>query len=215
MAVSQLPVAESCARCGRVTATWRMSSCRRTTGTIRSCGRANRPTWFAASWPAPSRRSHERGNSKEIALRANCWAAAITPSSARSSSRTKVLDWAAAKASCWRGWRQQGSGKPRVEISGAKGRGRLRRRLGAPERHRRRLADYPGRAFDYVILSQTLQETRHPRQVLREMVGGTSRHRGLSEFRTLRVRLAMLSAGARAHQTVSLRVVRLAQHPLF
>src|SRR5690242_10826695 len=27
------------------------------------------------------------------------------------------------------------------------------------------LADYPDGAFDYVILSQTLQETRHPREV--------------------------------------------------
>ncbi len=32
------------------------------------------------------------------------------------------------------------------------------------------LADYPDAAFDYVILSQTLQETRHPLQVLREML---------------------------------------------
>ena len=32
------------------------------------------------------------------------------------------------------------------------------------------LADYPDQAFDYVILSQTLQETRHPRTVLREML---------------------------------------------
>src|SRR5262249_1089167 len=30
------------------------------------------------------------------------------------------------------------------------------------------LADYPDNAFDYVILSQTLQETRHPRKVLTE-----------------------------------------------
>ena len=32
------------------------------------------------------------------------------------------------------------------------------------------LADYPDDAFDYVILSQTLQEARKPRQVLREMM---------------------------------------------
>lgn len=32
------------------------------------------------------------------------------------------------------------------------------------------LADYPDQAFDYVILSQTLQEVRHPLQVLREML---------------------------------------------
>jgi len=32
------------------------------------------------------------------------------------------------------------------------------------------LADYPDYAFDYVILSQTLQETRNPLKVLREML---------------------------------------------
>ena len=32
------------------------------------------------------------------------------------------------------------------------------------------LEDYPDRAFDYVILSQTLQETRHPLNVLRGML---------------------------------------------
>jgi methionine biosynthesis protein MetW len=31
------------------------------------------------------------------------------------------------------------------------------------------LADYPDQAFDYIILSQTLQEARRPLQVLREM----------------------------------------------
>jgi methionine biosynthesis protein MetW len=32
------------------------------------------------------------------------------------------------------------------------------------------LLDYPDNAFDYVILSQTLQEVRHPLKVLREML---------------------------------------------
>lgn len=32
------------------------------------------------------------------------------------------------------------------------------------------LEDYPDKAFDYVILSQTLQETRHPLKVLRSML---------------------------------------------
>jgi methionine biosynthesis protein MetW len=32
------------------------------------------------------------------------------------------------------------------------------------------LADYPDKAFDYVILSQTLQETRSPLKVMREML---------------------------------------------
>ncbi|HUI57030.1 MAG TPA: methionine biosynthesis protein MetW [Bryobacteraceae bacterium] len=58
------------------------------------------------------------------------------------------------------------------------------------------LADYPDRAFDYVILSQTLQETHHPRDVLREMlrVG----RRGIVAFPNFghwRVRLSMLTSG--------------------
>ena len=58
------------------------------------------------------------------------------------------------------------------------------------------LADYPDHAFDYVILSQTLQETRHPRQVLREMlrVG----QRGIVAFPNFghwRVRVSMLTSG--------------------
>src|SRR5215470_13118859 len=58
------------------------------------------------------------------------------------------------------------------------------------------LADYPDRAFDYVILSQTLQETHRPRQVLHEMlrVG----RRGIVAFPNFghwRVRLSMLFSG--------------------
>jgi methionine biosynthesis protein MetW len=58
------------------------------------------------------------------------------------------------------------------------------------------LADYPDGAFDYVILSQTLQETRHPRQVLREIlrVG----RRGIVAFPNFghwRVRVSMLTSG--------------------
>lgn len=58
------------------------------------------------------------------------------------------------------------------------------------------LADYPDQAFDYVILSQTLQEMRHPLQVLREMlrVG----RRGIVAFPNFghwRVRFSMLTSG--------------------
>ena len=58
------------------------------------------------------------------------------------------------------------------------------------------LADYPDHAFDYVILSQTLQETRRPRHVLREMlrVG----RRGIVAFPNFghwNVRLSMLLSG--------------------
>lgn len=58
------------------------------------------------------------------------------------------------------------------------------------------LTDYPDHAFDYVILSQTLQESRRPRRLLREMlrVG----RRGIVAFPNFghwRVRLSMLASG--------------------
>jgi len=58
------------------------------------------------------------------------------------------------------------------------------------------LADYPDQTFDYVILSQTLQETHRPRQVLREMlrVG----RRGIVAFPNFghwRMRVSMLTSG--------------------
>ena len=58
------------------------------------------------------------------------------------------------------------------------------------------LTDYPDHAFDYVILSQTLQESRQPRRLLREMlrVG----RRGIVAFPNFghwRVRLSMLASG--------------------
>jgi methionine biosynthesis protein MetW len=64
------------------------------------------------------------------------------------------------------------------------------------------LADYPDNAFDYVILSQTLQETRSPLKVLREMLR-VGRHAivAFPNFGHWRVRLAHLFTG-RAPQTV-------------
>jgi methionine biosynthesis protein MetW len=58
------------------------------------------------------------------------------------------------------------------------------------------LVDYPSQAFDYVILSQTLQETRHPRQVLREMLRvGRRVIVAFPNFGHWRVRLSMLMSG--------------------
>jgi methionine biosynthesis protein MetW len=58
------------------------------------------------------------------------------------------------------------------------------------------LADYPSGAFDYVILSQTLQETRHPLQVLREMLRvGRRAIVAFPNFGHWRVRLAHLWSG--------------------
>ncbi len=58
------------------------------------------------------------------------------------------------------------------------------------------LADYPDRAFDYVILSQTLQETRNPRKVLGEMLRvGRRAIVAFPNFGHWRMRLSMLASG--------------------
>ena len=58
------------------------------------------------------------------------------------------------------------------------------------------LRDYPSQAFDYVILSQTLQAVRNPRQVLGELVR-IGRHAIVSfpNFGHWRVRLTLLMRG--------------------
>lgn len=58
------------------------------------------------------------------------------------------------------------------------------------------LADYPDKAFDYVILSQTLQQTREPLKVLREMLR-VGRHAivAFPNFGHWTVRLAHLFTG--------------------
>jgi methionine biosynthesis protein MetW len=58
------------------------------------------------------------------------------------------------------------------------------------------LADYPDKAFDYVILSQTLQETRSPLHVLREMLRvGRRAIVSFPNFGHWKVRAAMLFTG--------------------
>ncbi len=58
------------------------------------------------------------------------------------------------------------------------------------------LADYPAQAFDYVILSQTLQETREPLKVLRDMLRvGRYAIVAFPNFGHWRVRLAHLFTG--------------------
>lgn len=58
------------------------------------------------------------------------------------------------------------------------------------------LADYPDDAFDYVILSQTLQATRHPRRVLEQMLR-IGRHAIVSfpNFGHWRIRLKLMFRG--------------------
>jgi methionine biosynthesis protein MetW len=63
------------------------------------------------------------------------------------------------------------------------------------------LEDYPDRAFDYVILSQTLQETRRPLDVLRGMLRiGARAIVAFPNFGHWRVRMSHLWSG-RAPQT--------------
>ena len=58
------------------------------------------------------------------------------------------------------------------------------------------LADYPDAAFDYVILSQTLQETHNPRKVLREMLRvGRRVIVAFPNYGHWRVRLSLLFGG--------------------
>jgi methionine biosynthesis protein MetW len=58
-----------------------------------------------------------------------------------------------------------------VEISGAKVQRAIARGVSVYQGDiDQGLKDYPDQAFDYVILSQTLQETRHPLHVLRELL---------------------------------------------
>ncbi|MBX3493838.1 MAG: methionine biosynthesis protein MetW [Parvibaculum sp.] len=66
------------------------------------------------------------------------------------------------------------------------------------------LADYPDDAFDYVILSQTIQATRNPKEVLRAMKR-IGRHVVVSfpNFGNWRVRLQLLFSG-RMPETPSL-----------
>ncbi|MGC2113744.1 MAG: methionine biosynthesis protein MetW, partial [Pseudolabrys sp.] len=58
------------------------------------------------------------------------------------------------------------------------------------------LGDYPDDAFDYVILSQTLQATRHPRVVLEHMLRiGSHAIVSFPNFGHWQVRLQLLFAG--------------------
>ena len=75
--------------------------------------------------------------------------------------------------------------------------------------------DYPDQAFDYVILSQTLQETRYPLAVLRGMLRvGKRAIVAFPNFGHYSVRLAWLLSG-RAPRTdrFPVRLVRFAEHP--
>lgn len=85
-----------------------------------------------------------------------------------------------------------------VEISGAKVQRAIARGVSVYQGDiDQGLKDYPDQAFDYVILSQTLQETRHPLQVLRELLRvGRRAIVAFPNFGHWRVRLAHLWSGS-------------------
>ena len=84
-----------------------------------------------------------------------------------------------------------------VEISGARVQRAIARGVSAYQGDiDQGLADYPDQAFDYVILSQTLRETRQPLHVLREMLRvGRRAIVAFPNFGHWRVRLSMLTTG--------------------
>ncbi len=100
----------------------------------------------------------------------------------------ELLEWLAANKSV------EGRG---VEISGAKVQRAIARGVSVYQGDiDEGLADYPDQAFDYVILSQTLQETYRPLQVLNEMLRvGRRAIVAFPNFAHWSVRLSMLRTG--------------------
>ena len=108
---------------------------------------------------------------------------------------------AAAKASCWPGWAStRACSAQGVEIEADKVRRAIARGVSAYQGDiEQGLADYPDGAFDFVILSQTLQEMRYPLACpARNAACGPPRHRRISEFRPLDRALGPSDQRARA-----------------
>jgi methionine biosynthesis protein MetW len=111
---------------------------------------------------------------------------------------TKVLDLGCGEGELLE-WLAQNKGVDArgVEISGAKVQRAIARGVSVYQGDiDQGLADYPDQAFDYVILSQTLQETHRPRKVLHEMLRvGRRVIVAFPNFGHWRVRLSMLVSG--------------------
>src|ERR1700745_1012800 len=105
----------------------------------------------------------------------------------------ELLEWLAA---------HKGAQARACEISGAKVQRAIARGVSCYQSDiDEGLADYPDQAFDYVILSQTLQETHRPRKVLREMLRVARRVIvAFPNYGHWRVRMSLL-LGGRAPKT--------------
>ena len=112
--------------------------------------------------------------------------------------RTKVLDLGCGEGELLE-WLAQNKGVEArgVEISSAKVQRAIARGVSVYQGDiDQGLADYPDQTFDYVILSQTLQETHRPRKVLGEMLRvGRRAIVAFPNFGHWRVRLSMLVSG--------------------
>jgi methionine biosynthesis protein MetW len=100
----------------------------------------------------------------------------------------ELLEWLAAK---------KGVDARGVELSGAKVQQAIARGVSVYQGDiNEGLADYPDHAFDYVILSQTLQESQHPRALLAEMLRvGRRAIVAFPNFGHWRVRMSMMFSG--------------------
>ena len=115
-----------------------------------------------------------------------------------SNPRARCSTSAAAKENCWlgsprtRAWKRAAS-----RSSGAKAQRAIARGVSVYQGDiDQGLADYPDDAFDYVILSQTLQETRQPLKCCASMLRvGRRAMVAFPNFGHWSVRLSMLSSG--------------------
>jgi len=112
--------------------------------------------------------------------------------------RTRVLDLGCGEGEllAWLAENKQVDARG-VELSGAKVQRAIARGVSVYQGDiDQGLKDYPDNAFDYVILSQTLQETRNPLRVLRELLRvGTHAIVAFPNFGHWRVRLSHLWSG--------------------
>jgi methionine biosynthesis protein MetW len=112
--------------------------------------------------------------------------------------RTRVLDLGCGEGELlgWLAANKQVDARG-VEISGAKVQRAIARGVSVFQCDiEEALSDYPDQIFDYVILSQTLQETRQPLHVLREMLRvGRRAIVAFPNFGHWRVRWSMLMSG--------------------
>ena len=112
--------------------------------------------------------------------------------------RTKVLDLGCGEGELLQWLAENKNVEARgVEISGAKVQRAIARGVSVYQGDiDEGLADYPDQCFDYVILSQTLQETHRPLKVIREMLRvGRRAIVAFPNFGHLSVRLSMLVSG--------------------